>query len=102
MTPHKNGEPIRYKIEMAVSAKKQLLAMHRKRAEAGTGTAVVAAFRKIIERLQTDPLVFGELSYRLPALQLQVRQGGIRPLVVNYAVHETQPLVFIRVFSLLA
>jgi hypothetical protein len=37
-----------------------------------------------------------------PALQLLVRQGGVRPLVVDYAVHETQPLVFIRGFTLLS
>jgi hypothetical protein len=101
MTTQHNGEPIRYTIHMSGLTGKWLKATHHKHAEAGKGQAFIAALRRIVARLEVEPLVFGEPRYRLPALQLLVRQGAIRPLVVNYAVHETQPLVFIRGFSLL-
>jgi hypothetical protein len=102
MTPQHNGEPIRYNVQMGGPVKNWLRTMHRLQAEAGKGKAFVAALRKIVEHLQVEPLVFGEPRYRLPTLQLLVRQGAVRPLVVSYAVHETQPLVFIRYFSLLS
>lgn len=70
--------------------------------QSGVGAAFVAAFRGIVERLRTDPLVFGEPSYRLPALQLQVRRGAISPLLVDYAVHEEQHLVFVQVFKVMS
>jgi hypothetical protein len=100
MTPQYNGASRRYKIHVSRLIAKWLKATHRKHAEIGNGQAFVAALREIVARLGLDPLVFGEPRYRLPALQLLVRQGAIRPLVVNYAVHETLPLVFIRGFTL--
>jgi hypothetical protein len=39
---------------------------------------------------------------RLPTLQLSVRQGMIAPLIVDYAVHEIQTLVFISGFKVLS
>lgn len=101
MTPPHNGEPLRYTIHMSGLIGKWLKATHRQQAEAGKGKAFVAALRRIVARLESEPLVFGEPRYRLPALQLLVRQGAVLPLVVNYAVHEVQPLVYIRGFSLL-
>jgi hypothetical protein len=38
----------------------------------------------------------------LPALRLLVCQAIVRPLIVDFAVHEDRPLVFIRGFKLLA
>jgi len=53
------------------------------------------------DRLRTDPLVFGEPLFRLPALELFIRQGAVAPLVVNYGVHEERRLVFIRGFNVM-
>ena len=101
MTPQGNGEPIRYEVVLAGLAKEQLRMSHRQEAEAGRGQKLVSAFRRIVQRLQRDPVSFGERLYRLPALQSVVYQGAIRPLVVDYAVHDDHPIVFIRGFSLL-
>jgi hypothetical protein len=44
----------------------------------------------------------GEPIYRLPALRMQVRTIVVRPLVVDFVVCEDQPLVFLKVVSLLS
>jgi hypothetical protein len=52
--------------------------------------------RKAIDRLREDPADFGEPIYHLPALQLQVRCAVIPPLGIHFAVHDVQPLVFLK------
>jgi len=68
----------------------------------GTGQRFLSAFRQIVARLQDDPLTFGEPLYHLPALELLVRQASVSPIVVDYAVHDSRPLVFVRGFKVLA
>jgi hypothetical protein len=101
MTPQGNGPPIRYDVRMSGVVGDRLKELHREAADSGRGKAFVSAFRQIVARLQRDPVNFGEPLYRLPALRLLVCQGAIHPLVVDYAVHETLPLVFIRGVTLL-
>jgi hypothetical protein len=62
----------------------------------GRGEAVTAAFRQIAERLQRDPTEAGEPSYRLPAMRMHIRRIIVRPLVVDFAVSDDRPLVFIK------
>src|SRR5438093_8054764 len=62
----------------------------------GRGKQVLLAIRRVWQRLLRDPVSFGEPLYRLPALRMQIRQGAVRPLLVNFAVCEDRPLVFIR------
>src|SRR5262249_10224870 len=73
---------------------------HRANAE-GRGKQVLLAIRRAWHRLSHDPLNFGEAIYRLPALRMQIRQGAIRPLFVDFGVCEDRPLVFIRGVKLL-
>jgi hypothetical protein len=87
---------------MSGYVKEVVKSLHTQAAQAGQGAAFVDAYRKIIDRLQRDPLGFGEPLYSLPKLQLRVRQGALAPLVVVYGVHETKALVFIRGFKILA
>jgi hypothetical protein len=68
----------------------------------GIGPQFLEALREVGERLGKDPLNFGEPQYRLPALRLLVCQAAVGQLVVDYAVHEDRPLVFIRGFKLLS
>lgn len=70
--------------------------------EAGTAERFLASLRIIQQRLQADPFAFGEPKYRLPALNLHVRQGAVHPLIVYYAVHEERRLVFVRSFKVLS
>jgi hypothetical protein len=48
------------------------------------------------ERLRKDPMSFGELIGTLPWLKLPLHVGFVRPLKVDFAVHEAEKLVFIR------
>ncbi len=68
----------------------------RRASRTGRGEAVTSAFRQITERLQRDPTEAGEPSYRLAALRMQIRRVVVRPLVVDFAVSEDHPLVFIK------
>jgi len=58
--------------------------------------------RQIYRRLQEEPRTAGEPVYRLPALRMQVRRISVRPLVVDFAVCDDRPLVFIKGIQLLA
>ena len=54
------------------------------------------AMKTIHRMLVNDPLGFGEPLYRLAVLRLQVRMAVVGPLVIDFAVHEEQRVVFIR------
>ena len=102
MSSQGNGHFLRYDVRMSQQNKARLQQLHLEAAQAGKGKPFVEAFRTIVERLQTDPLNFGEPLYRLPALRLLVRQGAVLPIVVDFTVHEDRPLVFIRGFKVLS
>ena len=91
-----DGQPVLYKVIPTGVASKLLKQRHLEAIQAGRGAPFLAAFRQIVERLRKDPLVFGEPLYRLKALQLEIRQGIVLPLVVDYAVDEQRRLVYIR------
>jgi hypothetical protein len=97
-----NGQPVRYEVRLSQQTKALLKQQHREAAEAGKGKEFLASLRHIIDRLRRDPLEFGDPLYRLPALKLLVCQAIVRPIAVDFAVHEEQPLVFIRRFRFLS
>lgn len=90
--------------EVVVSPKDQALLKqrHLEAIQAGKGERFLAALQSIYERLRVAPLEFGEPLYYLPILRLFVRQGIVLPLVVDYAVHQERPIVFIRGFKVLS
>jgi hypothetical protein len=102
MTSEGNGQSVPYEVSLSAQAKAVLKRHHQEAMEKGAGQAFLAALRQIIDRLSKDPLTFGEPPYRLPVLQLAVRHAAVLPLVVDYAVHEQRPLVFIRGFKVLS
>jgi hypothetical protein len=63
---------------------------------------VTRAFRRIVGRLELDPHSVGEPAYRLPGLRLQVRTTVVPPLVVDFAICEDRPIVFIKGVKLLS
>jgi len=63
---------------------------------------MLTALRRIYERLEQDPDSIGEPLYRLPGLRMRVRTVVVAPLVVDYAVSEDRPLVFIKLVRLLS
>jgi vacuolar-type H+-ATPase catalytic subunit A/Vma1 len=91
-----------YRVVISEYFRQRIMAALANALQAGTAETFRAAFRQISERLRADPWTFGEPKYRLPALRLQVRQAAVKPIVIDYAVHEEQPVVFIRGFIVLA
>jgi hypothetical protein len=95
-----NGGP--YEVHCSGVITQKLRDIQRQATEEGRGEAVLAAIRQIYQRLQQDPMDFGEPLYRLPVLRMQVRHGGIGPLFIDFALCEDTPLVFIKGATLLA
>jgi hypothetical protein len=62
---------------------------------------IAAAFRRILQMLRNDPMRAGEPLFRLPGLRMQIRTVVLIPLVIDFAVCEDRPLVFIRAGRLL-
>ena len=62
----------------------------------------LANLQRFLERLEIDPFHAGESAYRLPGLRMQVRTPIVPPIVVDFAVCEDQPLVFIKGVKLLS
>jgi hypothetical protein len=80
---------------------KALRDIQRRAKREGRGEKALAALRHICQRLQDDPLTLGEPLYRLPGLRMQVRTCVVRPVLVDFAVCEDHPLVFLKGVKLL-
>jgi hypothetical protein len=101
MTGPKNGHSGAFRVTMSGNTAQVLKQFHSRAIARGVGSKFLAAFRIIEQRLRTDPVEFGEPLYRLAALELVVCHAAVTPLVVDYAVHESRRLVFIRGFKIL-
>jgi len=95
-----NGERS-YRVEFSGLIRRELRKLLRHAVWQGRGPQFREALRTILNRLTNDPNSLGEPLYRLAALRLQVRQVAIRPLVVDFAIHDDYPFVFIKTVALL-
>jgi hypothetical protein len=95
------GRPPSYTVHCAGQISAAFLQIQHQAAQAGRGREVLTAMRAVVESLQGDPVNFGELLYRLPALKLRVFIGVVSPLVVHFAVHDQLPLVVLKGVSML-
>ncbi len=91
-----------YQVHNSGAIAQAFLQLQRRAIREGRGTEMLRAAREIYENLRQRPNEFGEPLYRLPNLLMQVRNGVIRPLYVDYAVCEDRPLVFIKAVRLLS
>jgi hypothetical protein len=101
MSSQGNGHPVPFAIHLSEHTKAELRRQYLEQRHAGKGSPFITALRQIIERLRREPRDFGEPLYRLPALKLTLCVAVVSPLVVDFAVHQEQPLVFIRSFKIL-
>lgn len=97
-----NGHAHRFTLSMSEAVKDHVRVLFQAASHRGIGEEFAAAYPRILERLQTAPRSFGEPEYTLYSMRLVVYKGALAPLVVSYAVHEDQPLVFVRGFSLMS
>lgn len=92
----------KYTVEISAAIAGTIRQLHEQAVREQRGKLFVTALSECTTRLEEDPRSFGEPMYRLPLLQLQVRHGAVRPLFIDFAVHDERPLVFIRKVQLLA
>jgi hypothetical protein len=92
--PRPNGQ--RYEVHCSAAVAQVLKELQEQVSLAGGGKTVAAAFRHVVQRLETAPMEVGDPAYRLPALRMQVRTVVVRPLIVYFGVCEDRPLVFIK------
>jgi hypothetical protein len=92
----------RFEVHCSGAINATIRQAHRQAWRQGRGRAVTRALRQILHRLEQDPYQTGEPAYRLPGLRMQVRTVIVRPLVVDFAVCEDRPLVFIKGVKLLS
>src|SRR5262249_19462656 len=79
-----NGQSKRYSVPSSKQTNLMLEQLYQQAIEAGTSQKFMAALRHIGERLQQDPLHFGEPLYRLPALMLSFCQAVFFSFVVIF------------------
>lgn len=96
-----NGKGPPYKIIISQQLSGIVKNLHAEALAVGRGKEFLKALRQIIDELRMRASEFGEELYRLPSLRLLVRQGMIAPLVVDFAVHDEKPLVFVSGFKVL-
>jgi hypothetical protein len=91
-----------YQVAYSGAVGDALRELQREAAQRGQGNAFVAAFRWIVRALRKDPHAVGEPLYHLPNLRLQVRTIVRSPLVIDFAVGEDRPIVYIKSGRLLS
>lgn len=100
--PDREGRQQPWEVHASGAIVNELRRLQRQAARERRGRQMLVALRHIYQQLQDDPTVVGEPLYRLPAMRMQVRTVVVRPLALDFAICEDQPLVFIKVATLLA
>lgn len=85
-----------YQVVYSVQIKEKLKELLRKAKKAGKLNRFAVAAKKIDDRLRTDPWSFGELIGTLPWSKTPIHVGFARPLKVDFAIHESKKMVFVR------
>src|SRR5262249_48151802 len=85
-----------YKVSSSKRVNDAFRALHRRAWELGLEAKFLSAAKTIVARLCSDPLDFGEPRYTYRRAKAQVRIGSVSPLIVHYAVHEQERVVFIK------
>jgi hypothetical protein len=93
-----NGPAGAYRVTYPESVRAALRILGRKALEVGRADELADALREIDGRLRTEPVGFGEPSYRLRHLGLLKCLGSRPPLYVYYAVDEVRRIVYVMEF----
>ena len=87
-----------YKVSYSASVRNTLNELCARAAQRNQGNEILRAIKVIDERLQSDPLAFGDPWNDLPEAKLIVLVRVVPPLTVIYGVHKEIPVVFPKVF----
>jgi hypothetical protein len=92
----KSPPPPPYKVELTQSAQAEVARCLQEAQRLGIAREFVATVREIYEKLTTIPHTWGEESRRYRAAKLVLRKMIHGRILVVYAVHEEQPVVFVQ------
>lgn len=84
-----------YRITLVGDVPKTIRALDKKAAARGQKKAYRDAFLAIEKRISENPVEFGECCYHLLSGDLRCQVGAIRPVVVQFAIHEKRREVFL-------
>jgi hypothetical protein len=91
-----------YVLDFSDAVAENLKRLQRQASRRGQGQLFAAAFRRIVRALRKNPTIVGELLYRLPVLRLEMRTVVMAPLVIDFAVSDERPIVYITSGKLLS
>jgi hypothetical protein len=86
----------RYEVRHSAAVGQSIRDLHVQASQAGAVKAFRAAFNNILQRLEIDPDDVGEPLYRLKVMRMRVCHVIVRPLVMDFAISEDSPMVFIK------
>lgn len=90
------SDPIQFTISFVGDAEFQLTVLQRRATIFGLSGRFGAALKAILHRLKTDAREWGEPQFTLKGMKAVVRTAIHDGIRVSYAVHEVQPVVFVR------
>ncbi len=94
-----NGQ--HFKITFTGLLAPELKKLHERAKEAGLGDAVVEALETAVFRMQHDPWELGELVRTVKKPPLKIHVAVVKPLVIEFAIHQEKPVVLIKRIQLL-
>ena len=100
MKTHGNGHLFKFIVSHVVATR--LKQLQKEASAKGKGEQFLAAFRALRDRLKKDPHTVGDPTYSLPNLRMTLYIVAVRPLVMNYAIHEQKPFVVVQSVHLLS
>jgi hypothetical protein len=97
-----NGKPVSFKVVISVKTAAEIRQLKKDAAKAGLATQFLNHLAALLQRLRDNPHAVGELYRHYPHLELTVYLAVSGPVAIDFGVHETQPLVFVRRVVLLS
>jgi len=85
-----------YEISFSGFIAQEIKKLHKNAKAMGIGKEYVEALTYAVFRLQHQPWSFGELVSHLKVAKLMVHVRIVKPLLIEFAIHEEKPIVFIK------
>jgi hypothetical protein len=92
----KSPPPPPYKVELLPLAQAELTRCSREAQRLGIAREYLATIQRIYEKLTTIPHAWGEETRHYRAAKLVLRRMIHDRILVVFAVHEEQPVVFVK------
>ena len=96
MTHQGNGKPMIYRITVPGPVSASLKTEQHRASQDGKGEAFLSAVRYAVARIHHAPFGLGEAIFPLRHTKMIVHLAFLPPLVLEFAIHQELPSVFLR------